>query len=215
VAWQTSPADLQAPRLNTFPTPGGPASASTSVRSTWHGAPTQEWRRFAIAASLAFVASVAFLIWTKYRIGGDKPTIAVDDIGEGVASGLAAISLAWAAARSSGRLRMAWILLAASAASWTIGEVIWSWYEVFQGVSVPFPSAADIGYLLAIPLADTLKRAERGEPARALSTERREGLWCAQTPQMFRFAILQRAFERPIVTVLQPHEVPPHIVGIP
>ncbi|TMD37791.1 MAG: PAS domain S-box protein [Chloroflexi bacterium] len=153
MAWQTSPADLQAPRLNTFPTPGGPASASTSVRSTWHGALTQEWRRFAIAASLAFVASVAFLIWTKYRIGGDKPTIAVDDIGEGVASGIAAISLAWAAARSSGRLRMAWILLAASAASWTIGEVIWSWYEVFQGVSVPFPSAADIGYLLGIPLA--------------------------------------------------------------
>jgi len=56
-----------------------------------------------------------------------------------------------------------------------------------------------VGGLLAIPLADTLKRAERGEPARALSTERREGLWCAQTPQMFRFAILQRAFERPEV----------------
>src|SRR5438445_6715615 len=119
----------------------------------WHGALAKEWKRFAIAASLAFVTSVAFLIWTKFRIGGDEPTIGVDDIGEGVASGIAAISLAWAAARSSGRLRIAWILLAASAASWTIGEAIWSWYEVVQGVSVPFPSAADTGYLLAIPLA--------------------------------------------------------------
>jgi len=46
----------------------------------WHGALAKEWKRFAIAASLAFVTSVAFLIWTKFRIGGDKPTIAVDDI---------------------------------------------------------------------------------------------------------------------------------------
>ncbi|TMF43168.1 MAG: PAS domain-containing sensor histidine kinase [Chloroflexi bacterium] len=40
-----------------------------------------------------------------------------------------------------------------SAASWTIGEAIWSWYEVFQGIAVPFPSAADTGFLLAIPFA--------------------------------------------------------------
>jgi PAS domain S-box-containing protein len=102
---------------------------------------------------LAVAAAVAFLIWTAFRIGGDRPTIAVDDIGEAVASGVAAISLAVAARRSSGRLRMAWALLAAAAASWTIGEAIWSWYEVFQGMAVPFPSAADDGFLLEIPLA--------------------------------------------------------------
>lgn len=51
-----------------------------------------------------------------------------------------------------------------------------------------------VGGLLAVPLADTLKRAETGAGLRAMSTESREGLWCAQTPQMFRFAILQHAF---------------------
>ncbi|OLC65528.1 MAG: hypothetical protein AUH69_09440 [Actinobacteria bacterium 13_1_40CM_4_65_12] len=102
---------------------------------------------------MATIASAAFLVWTALRIGGDAPTIAVDDIGEGVASGIAAISLVLTARRSSGRLRTAWALLAVSAASWTVGEAIWSWYEVFQGVAVPFPSAADAGYLLAIPLA--------------------------------------------------------------
>ena len=51
-----------------------------------------------------------------------------------------------------------------------------------------------VGGLLAIPLTDTLKRAETGAGLRAVSTESREGLWCAQTPQMFRFAILQHAF---------------------
>ena len=98
------------------------------------------------------MAAVAFLIWTAFRVGGDTSTIAVDDIGEGVASAVAAISLGVAARRSSGRLRIAWTLIAAGAASWTIGEAIWSWYEVFQGIAVPFPSAADAGFLLAIPL---------------------------------------------------------------
>ena len=51
-----------------------------------------------------------------------------------------------------------------------------------------------VGGLLAVPLADTLKRAEAGAGLRAMSTEPRDGLWCAQTPQMFRFAILQHAF---------------------
>jgi 2-C-methyl-D-erythritol 4-phosphate cytidylyltransferase len=51
-----------------------------------------------------------------------------------------------------------------------------------------------VGGLLAVPLADTLKRAEVGAGLRAMSTESRDGLWCAQTPQMFRFAILQHAF---------------------
>ncbi|MDQ2962665.1 MAG: 2-C-methyl-D-erythritol 4-phosphate cytidylyltransferase [Pseudomonadota bacterium] len=51
-----------------------------------------------------------------------------------------------------------------------------------------------VGGLLAVPLADTLKRAETGAALRAISTEPRDGLWCAQTPQMFRFAILRQAF---------------------
>src|SRR6266852_2116437 len=119
---------------------------------SWRGLMTGEWRRFAFAAVLALAAAVAFLIWTAFRVGGERSTIAVDDIGEGVASAVAAISLLLAARRSSGRLRIAWALIAAGAASWTIGEAIWSWYEVFRGVAVPFPSAADAGFLLAIPL---------------------------------------------------------------
>jgi PAS domain S-box-containing protein len=130
------------------------ADSTTQMISSFlrRAALSPEWRRFAVAAALALVASVLFLIWTAFRLGGDKTTIALDDIGEGVASGIAAASLAIAAVRSSGRTRTAWALLAASATSWTIGEAIWSWYEVFQGIAVPFPSAADAGFLLAIPL---------------------------------------------------------------
>jgi 2-C-methyl-D-erythritol 4-phosphate cytidylyltransferase len=47
------------------------------------------------------------------------------------------------------------------------------------------------GGLLAIPVADTLKRAD--DDGRSLRTESRDGLWQAQTPQMFRHEILLRA----------------------
>src|SRR5439155_13341132 len=51
----------------------------------------------------------------------------------------------------------------------------------------------DTGGLLAIPVADTLKRAD--SEARVAATEPRDGLWQAQTPQMFRFGILWDAYK--------------------
>jgi 2-C-methyl-D-erythritol 4-phosphate cytidylyltransferase len=47
------------------------------------------------------------------------------------------------------------------------------------------------GGLLAVPVADTLKRADGA--GRVAATEPREGLWQAQTPQMFRYELLLRA----------------------
>lgn len=52
-----------------------------------------------------------------------------------------------------------------------------------------------VGGLLAVPVADTLKRAgaPRDEVARSVATVPRDGLWQAQTPQMFRHGLLLRA----------------------
>jgi 2-C-methyl-D-erythritol 4-phosphate cytidylyltransferase len=50
-----------------------------------------------------------------------------------------------------------------------------------------------IGGLLALPVADTLKRAE-GE--RAVATMSRDDIWQAQTPQMFRVGVLADALTR-------------------
>jgi 2-C-methyl-D-erythritol 4-phosphate cytidylyltransferase len=47
-----------------------------------------------------------------------------------------------------------------------------------------------VGGLLAMPLADTLKRAE--VTLRVAETIPRDGLWRAQTPQMFRCGLLKR-----------------------
>src|SRR5207248_4371529 len=114
---------------------------------------TRAGRRFVAAAIAGVVLSGLFIAWTALRIGGDTVTVGVDDIGEAVAALLAALSCGYAAWRSPGRMRLAWGLLGGSALSWFIGEVIWSVYEVGLGVNVPFPTAADAGYLVAIPLA--------------------------------------------------------------
>jgi 2-C-methyl-D-erythritol 4-phosphate cytidylyltransferase/2-C-methyl-D-erythritol 2,4-cyclodiphosphate synthase len=50
-----------------------------------------------------------------------------------------------------------------------------------------------IGALLALPVADTVKR---GGNQRALQTIDREGLWLAQTPQVFGLGRLREALER-------------------
>jgi 2-C-methyl-D-erythritol 4-phosphate cytidylyltransferase len=51
----------------------------------------------------------------------------------------------------------------------------------------------DVGGLLAVPVSDTLKREDAEQ--RVSQTERREGLWQAQTPQMFHYGLLVKALE--------------------
>lgn len=65
-----------------------------------------------------------------------------------------------------------WWLFALGELSWVAGDTIYSWYEDVLHVS-PFPSLADVGYLLAYPLLISglvllVRRAERGLDVRGL-----------------------------------------------
>jgi len=55
-----------------------------------------------------------------------------------------------------------------------------------------------IGAILALPVADTVKRAgkDEGGVQRIAATEDRSQLWLAQTPQMFRAGLLMQALSR-------------------
>ena len=48
-----------------------------------------------------------------------------------------------------------------------------------------------VGGILAVPVADTVKRADGAQ--RIAATEARDALWLAQTPQMFRYRLLADA----------------------
>ncbi|MFN4325911.1 MAG: 2-C-methyl-D-erythritol 4-phosphate cytidylyltransferase [Azonexus sp.] len=51
-----------------------------------------------------------------------------------------------------------------------------------------------VGGILAVPVADTLKRADAEQ--RVAATVPRDGLWQAQTPQMFRYRLLCDALQQ-------------------
>ena len=50
-----------------------------------------------------------------------------------------------------------------------------------------------VGGLLAVPVADTLKRADADQ--RVAATQSRDAMWQAQTPQMFRYGLLRQVLE--------------------
>ena len=54
--------------------------------------------------------------------------------------------------------------------------------------------ADPVGGLLALPLADTIKRDDGN--LRVETTIAREGIWRAQTPQMFRYGMLRTAMQK-------------------
>ena len=56
-----------------------------------------------------------------------------------------------------------------------------------------------VGGLLALPVVDTVKRVHQGR----LETISREGLWLAQTPQMFRLGRLSEALESALANALE------------
>ncbi len=59
-------------------------------------------------------------------------------------------------------------------------------------------SADEIGGILALPVADTVKKAAKDEAGalRVAGTEDRAQLWLAQTPQMFRAGLLAQALKQ-------------------
>ncbi|MGQ7297735.1 putative bifunctional diguanylate cyclase/phosphodiesterase [Quadrisphaera sp. KR29] len=61
-----------------------------------------------------------------------------------VAAGAAALLRA---RREHGHVRRFWLLLGFGVLSWGAGQAVWTWYESVLGLEVPFPSAADVGYL--------------------------------------------------------------------
>ena len=105
---------------------------------------------------MSSVVLVLAATWVAVIGGGffDRTTrVYVSDIGTAAAALLAAWACYRASRRLTGRIRFMWILVALSAFSWGCGQVVWSWYELVRKTAVPFPSAADVGFLAAVPFA--------------------------------------------------------------
>lgn len=78
--------------------------------------------------------------------------IVVNDIAWTVASILAVISSFRAARVLEGAGHAAWLIFMFACAAWAAGQIAWNVYELYLGVKAPFPSYADVGYLIYGPL---------------------------------------------------------------
>jgi diguanylate cyclase len=103
-------------------------------------------RRRAIAGVVGFLVVFAAVLETKPV--GHFGLRAIDDIAEAFGAFAGAAGCAWRARRTTGRMRMSWALFAAATGSWALGQVVWSYYEIVVRQAVPFPSLADVGYLM-------------------------------------------------------------------
>jgi diguanylate cyclase (GGDEF)-like protein/PAS domain S-box-containing protein len=94
--------------------------------------------------------------WTVGAVlgwGGPTQAAWVSDVTLTLLAAVAAFALARAALRRPTGRRRSFLLLAAGCGLWSLGEGLWSWYELVLRDEVPFPSFADAAYLLAAPVA--------------------------------------------------------------
>lgn len=103
-------------------------------------------------AFCAFAAlTLAFAVWTGLGVGGGQVSLYVDDLATVAAALIATVACVRAARRQEGRLRLFWWLIGGALAAWTLGEILWAYYDLVVG-DVPAASWADAAYLAALPL---------------------------------------------------------------
>ncbi|HMQ26824.1 MAG TPA: hypothetical protein PKA98_12615, partial [Acidimicrobiales bacterium] len=106
------------------------------------------WRDVGVVTALG----VAFVAVMVLEPGGTDLTTDIDNVVE-TAAALAAAGACFATSRRVGpRRRRPWLLLTASMLSWGLGQAAWTYFESVAHQS-PFPSVADLGYLLTVPFA--------------------------------------------------------------
>ncbi len=97
--------------------------------------------------------SITFLALLQFDLGGEEVARRAVNVAFTVVAGAITLLMAGAARRCEGPGRRAWALLAASMGLWCASQVLWTYHEEVQGQTAPFPSLADVGFVLSLPLA--------------------------------------------------------------
>ena len=120
------------------------------MREQVFGPAGRDWGWPLVEALAAF--NFLFAAWLIVKPGGDESLVWFDDIALVLAPSFAACMAAIVAARNwRTRTGYAWALISFGLFMITAGEVAWGIQELGMGGEVPFPSAADVGYLGIYP----------------------------------------------------------------
>src|SRR5436190_4531670 len=107
-------------------------------------------RAFRAAVAIGVVMLAAFTIWPVLFGNGSRAATSVTALTETVVAAIAVAATAWRAARLRA---FGWWLISASVAAWLVGQLVWTWHEVVRQLPPDTTSAADVGFLAALPLA--------------------------------------------------------------
>lgn len=140
-------------RAATVARPGSRSSREAAVDGQQQG--------FRRAVMVAGACTALYLGWLVGGLGTPDLRIVVSDLMFVVAPLLAARAC-WSAHRARGGRHPGWAWVAAGCLIWAFGSVAFAFYELVLGVTSPFPSVADVGYVLyAVPVAIGITRFPR------------------------------------------------------
>src|SRR3954470_11964655 len=108
-----------------------------------------------VLAVVATLVGVAFMVVLRIPGLGETPILVLSNGVQLAAAALAAVACGRAAMRSTGHRRTAWWWLSIGTGGWAAGQAVWSYYEVALHREVPFPSLADVGFLVS-PVASAV-----------------------------------------------------------
>jgi diguanylate cyclase len=95
------------------------------------------------------VATVAVLLAVTLSSAGvvsRSASTVIDDAAQLTAGLSAAVACLWTALYRRGVERRWRLLVGTGMAGWSVGQAIWSWYQIFADTPLPSPSLADVGY---------------------------------------------------------------------
>ncbi len=103
-------------------------------------------RRYPVAVLLV-VVTVALVVVNGFAFWGDTFALWIDDAMQLSAGVAAVVCGVLVARRVRGHQRWWRVLVALGMAGWSLGQCVWSWYQLIDGRGLPSPSLADVGYL--------------------------------------------------------------------
>jgi PAS domain S-box-containing protein len=112
---------------------------------------SSEWPVFRLAAICFAVGAAALIVSSLVDLAGDHGTLVLSD-GSLIAFSFLAAVACFRAARSRGPgHRLPWLLLATAASCYTVGNIVWFYYQVLAPDTQTFPGPADIFYVALVP----------------------------------------------------------------
>jgi diguanylate cyclase len=108
--------------------------------------------RTTAAATAATAVIGAFVLFLLVGGASDRTVLVVNNLLQTVSAVVAGLVCAAVAWWGQTRRRQGWLAMSVALVGWGAGQAYWSWSEIVAKAETPFPSLADVGFLV-FPLA--------------------------------------------------------------